>query len=96
MASRPNKRKHAESIIQELPSLTRSTLEAIAAAALRSSNEAVNAAEKVLHTKKSTLLHCLRCHEDFDPSVQGSDQCIMEDHDENNGMIESPYTVGAA
>jgi hypothetical protein len=92
MSNRPsNKRKHdnAESIIDELPDLARSTLEAVAAATLRSSGKAVTAAKKVLKTKKVTKLHCLRCHEDFDPETAGYNSCTMEEHDENNGMIES-------
>eukprot|EP00957_Ditylum_brightwellii_P112282 8560800-Ditylum_brightwellii.AAC.1 len=86
MASRNNnKRKSASSIIDDLPRLQRSTLEAVAAAALRSSNEAVLAAERILRQKKKVLKHCLRCHEDFDPeTAAGSFSCVMHVHDESD------------
>jgi hypothetical protein len=69
-------------IIDELPNLTRSSLEAIATAALSSSNEAVWAAEDVVPDFKE---HCLRCHEDFDPDDLSD--CKMEEHDE--GLFEA-------
>ena len=91
MSNRPNnKRKHdhdLNKIITELPKLSRSTLEAVAKASLESSPTAVSAAEKVLATKKVTLQHCLRCHEDFDP--EDYSMCTMYEHDQNNGLIES-------
>ena len=93
LPSSSSKRKaaDAQAIIDELPNLRRSTLEAIATSALRSSNEAVWAAEKVLNQKrkvaKALKQHCLRCHENFDP--EDPSDCKMEEHDEENGMIES-------
>jgi hypothetical protein len=95
MASRPsstNTRKAADAlaIVNQLPNLRRSVLEAVATAAICSSNEAVWAAEKVINQKSVTLVskqHCLRCHEDFDPDDPSD--CKMEEHDENNGMVEA-------
>mmetsp|Transcript_433 Transcript_433/g.646 ORF Transcript_433/g.646 Transcript_433/m.646 type:complete len:186 (+) Transcript_433:176-733(+) len=75
-----SKRKNAQTIIDDLHILQRSTLEEVAEAALRSSDEAVSAAEKILSQKRKVLIHCLRCHEDFDPSKSGYSSCTMHDH----------------
>lgn len=81
-------------IVQELPKLRRKQLEAIAEAAIKSCDKAKLAASKVLHHKSSYLQHCVRCHEDFDPDVSSSWQCITEGHDTNNGMIETGNNYG--
>lgn len=79
----------ASSVVAELPRLCRSQLEAVAKAAVESSSEAAKAAAIVLNQSNKSLKHCVRCHCDFDPEVAGAYDCVMEEHDENNGMIES-------
>lgn len=86
----------ADDIIRQLPKLRRAMLEKAAAAAILSSSVAAQAAADSLRMNKSHdgdssdnhFQHCVRCHEDFDPDTAGPYDCIMEEHDENNGMIE--------
>lgn len=96
---RPTKRKQesetapvyaVDDIIGTLPTLRRAKLEAVAAAAIQSSSAAVRAAalEITENEQDSHFQHCVRCHEDFDPDTSGPYDCVMENHDEQNGMIE--------
>lgn len=86
--SKRTKCMDAASIVAQLSRLRRSQLEEVAKAAVESSDEAFQAAAKVLVVEK-TLQHCVRCHEDYDPENSSGHSCAMEEHDEDNGMIES-------
>ena len=77
-------------IIDQLPMLSRDTLLQIAESALESSSLSevtLQLASRLVSQRAARMLHCVRCHEDYDPDYAGPRDCVMEDHDESEGMI---------
>ena len=69
-----------------LNELVRGDLEKVARAGITESPAALNLAKTLISMTESRMLHCVRCHENYDPSTN-SNGCVMDDHDEGEGMI---------
>ena len=70
-----------------LNELVRGDLEKVARAGITESPAALNLAKTLISMTESRMLHCVRCHENFDPHHTGNTDCVMEGHDDTNGMI---------
>jgi hypothetical protein len=77
----------ASRIACRLGELSKVALEDVARVGITESSEAaLKLAKFLLSAKDSRMLHCVRCHENYDPSTN-SNGCVMDDHDEGEGMI---------
>lgn len=80
-----------------LDDLQRDALLAIAKSAIQSPNapeETLQLASQFVSQRANRMLHCVRCHDDYDPNYAGKKDCVMEDHDEGGGMIRVPGEGG--
>ena len=67
--------------------LSRDDLKKVARAGITESQAVLNLAETLISRTEFRMQHCVRCHEDYDPSNTGDSDCVQETHDDTNGMI---------
>jgi hypothetical protein len=83
----------ASSISERLSELGKSDLEQLARAGIVESEAILNLARDLLDQRNSRVLHCVRCHQDYDPKHAGDKDCVMEEHDEDGlSKEEGPGT----
>ncbi|CAB9523604.1 expressed unknown protein [Seminavis robusta] len=94
MASRPDsKRKREggdvdpESVAEEASELRHDQLLELAQMGIRHCPRVCKHAAKLLKKQSNRRLHCVRCHEDYDPNYAGNKDCKFDVHDESEGMI---------
>jgi hypothetical protein len=73
----------ASSIAERLSELGKSDLEKLARAGIVESEATLNLARDLLDQRHTRVLHCVRCHEDYDRKHAGHKDCVMEEHDED-------------
>lgn len=70
-------------IAEKLNELSKPDLEKVARAGITESEAALNLARDLLDERNGRILHCVRCHKDYDPLHGGNKDCVMEEHDED-------------
>jgi hypothetical protein len=76
-------------LAKRLGDLEKDDLVKIAKVGIESSEAAFNMAKTLVYERESRLLHCVRCHENYDPRHCGDADCVMDEHEEDEGMIRA-------
>jgi hypothetical protein len=89
--SSDNKRKRSNDedsnkVAEEASKLGRDQLLELAQLGIRQCPEVHGRAQQLLKKPKNCLLHCVRCHEDYDPNYAGNKDCKFDEH--NESLIE--------